>query len=206
MTTPTTILVAVRDLAIDALIGVEPHEYGRRQPLIVCVEARLDASRADRLEDTVDYRRIASAAQRLADSHIDLIEDYARQLGLACLTLGAVASVSVEVVKPQALAAGTAVTTVVVQRQPSAQILPFRTVLATDSLGTFRFAFQPGINPAAQRVLAGMVDQFVQTLRGVEASSVALDSGSGEWTAELTLDRRTAPRFDKISMMQGETG
>lgn len=201
-----TIIVAVRNLTIDALIGVEPHERGKRQPLIVSVEAQIDAKAATSLRETVDYRLIATAAQRLADSHIDLIEEYAQLLGGACLALGAVASVSVEVVKPQALARGTAVTTIVMQREPRGQVVPFRTIPADDRFGALRFAFQPGINPAAQRVLAGMFDQFARTLRGVEASRVVLDPASGEWTVQMTLDRRTAPRFDKISMAQGETG
>ena len=126
--TDTTIMVAVRDLPVDALIGIEPHERGRRQPLIVSIEARIDAATAATLGDTVDYRLIAAAAQQLADRHIDLIEEYARLLGGACLALGAVASVSVTVTKPQALAQGSATTNVVVTRRARGQVVPFRPV------------------------------------------------------------------------------
>jgi len=106
--TAATTLVRVRDLPLSAVIGINPDELGRRQPLIVSVELTLAADRVETLEQSVDYRRVAAEAERLAENHVTLIEIFARRLAERCLALGPVLDVDVSICKPEALLCGTA--------------------------------------------------------------------------------------------------
>jgi dihydroneopterin aldolase len=106
--TGATTMVRVRDLPLSAVIGINPDELGRRQPLIVSVEMRLAADRVETLAQTIDYRRIAAEAERLAENHVTLIEIFARRLAERCLALGPALDVEVIVAKPQALVRGMA--------------------------------------------------------------------------------------------------
>ena len=101
-------LVRVRDLPLSAVIGINPDELGRRQPLIVSVELTLAAGRVETLDQSVDYRRIAAEAERLAENHVTLIEVFAHRLAERCLALGPVLDVDVSICKPQALVRGIA--------------------------------------------------------------------------------------------------
>jgi len=103
-----TTLVRVRDLPLSAVIGINPDELGRRQPLVVSVELTLAADRVETLEQSVDYRRVAAEAERLAENHVTLIEIFARRLAERCLALGPVLDVDVSICKPEALLRGTA--------------------------------------------------------------------------------------------------
>ena len=103
-----TTLVRVRDLPLSAVIGINPDELGRRQPLVVSVELTLAADRVETLEQSVDYRRVAAEAERLAENHVTLIEIFARRLAERCLALGPVLDVDVSICKPEALLCGTA--------------------------------------------------------------------------------------------------
>lgn len=205
MTERATTLVAVHDLPVDALIGVNPDEQDRRQRLIVSVEVMLDETFPTRLDQTIDYCAIAAAAQRLGEHHIGLIEDYARQLAEHCLTMGAAASASVTVIKPGALAAGQARTTVRLERPAPSNVLrlPLR-----DNGGArrLRFAFKPGIGGAAQRMLARFADQLVASVHGVEATTAVLDAGDGVWEIELALDPRQAPSLVRSGRRTPEDG
>ncbi len=97
--------VFVRDLAIEAAIGVHDHELGRRQPLIVEVELDVETSGGRALADTVDYNLIVGHALAIAAAgHIGLVETYARRLADACLGDARVIRARVRVEKPQALA------------------------------------------------------------------------------------------------------
>ena len=106
--TAATTLVRVRDLPLSAVIGINPDELGRRQPLIVSVELTLAADRVETLEQSVDYRCVAAEAERLAENHVTLIEIFARRLAERCLALGPVLDVDVSICKPEALLRGTA--------------------------------------------------------------------------------------------------
>ena len=103
-----TTLVRVRELPLSAVIGINPDELGRRQPLVVSVELTLAADRVETLEQSVDYRRVAAEAERLAENHVTLIEIFARRLAERCLALGPVLDVDVSICKPEALLRGTA--------------------------------------------------------------------------------------------------
>ncbi|TCM33066.1 dihydroneopterin aldolase [Novosphingobium aerophilum] len=119
-TTETAVLttVRVRDLPLLADVGINPDEVGRRQPLVITVELALDAGAVDGIGETVDYRRIAAAAETLAEVHIPLIETFARRLGEQCLGWAPVREARVSIDKPFALTRGLAGVEVTVRRAP----------------------------------------------------------------------------------------
>jgi dihydroneopterin aldolase len=96
--------VFMRGLTVEAEIGLYAHEFGRRQPLRVEVEATLAAKPVEGLRDTLNYEHLASEARRIAaEGHIDLVETYAQRLAAACLGHALVKRVRVRVEKPEAL-------------------------------------------------------------------------------------------------------
>lgn len=106
--------VRVRELPLLADVGINPDEIGRRQPLIITVELSLNAASVSAIGETVDYRRIAKAAEKLAEVHIPLIETFAYQLGRECLAWNSVVEARVVIDKPFALTRGLAGVEVVV--------------------------------------------------------------------------------------------
>jgi dihydroneopterin aldolase len=103
-------------LPLLADIGINPDEIGRRQPLVISVELTLGAGAVDAIAETIDYRRVAAAAEELASVHIPLIETFARRLGELCLEFPAVIAARVDVDKPFALTRGLAGVQVDVRR------------------------------------------------------------------------------------------
>lgn len=97
--------VFVRQLALEAEVGVYAHERGRKQPLVIDVELDIAFGGSARLADTFNYERVRSEAQRLASSaHFDLVEGFAESLCRSLMTDDRVLSVKVRVEKPLALA------------------------------------------------------------------------------------------------------
>jgi dihydroneopterin aldolase len=111
-----TTRVKVRDLPLLADIGINPDEIGRRQPLVISVELTLSADRVDGIGETVDYRKVAQAAEDLALVHIPLIETFAQKLGDRCLDFACVLEARISVDKPFALTRGLAGVEVTVRR------------------------------------------------------------------------------------------
>ena len=92
--------VFVRELALEAEIGVHAHEHGRTQPLVV----ELSVRRVEGLADTLDYETLAALARALAArGHVKLVETFAQDLAAAVRRLPGVRGVRVRVEKPQAL-------------------------------------------------------------------------------------------------------
>lgn len=110
--------VRVRDLPLLADIGINPDEVGRRQPLIITVELTLDTAAVEEIGDTIDYRRIARAAEDLARVHIPLIETFAQRLGSQCLAMPSVASARIAIDKPFAITRGLAGVEVEMRKSP----------------------------------------------------------------------------------------
>lgn len=108
--------VRVRDLPLLADIGINPDEIGRRQPLVITVELVLDSARVTAIAETVDYRRIAKAAETLAEEHVPLIETFAQQLGREFIGWHAVVEARLVIDKPFALTRGLAGVEVVIRR------------------------------------------------------------------------------------------
>ncbi len=103
-TIPAALTVFMRGLAIEAEIGVYPHERGRPQPLVIDVELALAPRMVAHLDDTLNYESLAAAARTLArEGHVDLVETYAQRLAAACLADPRVLRARVRVEKPEAL-------------------------------------------------------------------------------------------------------
>lgn len=101
--------ITVRDLPVMADIGINPHEIGYRQPLVVSVTLGMDRVGRDAIDATVDYRQVARAAEALGEQRIALIETFADRLAQACLALSRRARwCEVTIDKPHALPAGIA--------------------------------------------------------------------------------------------------
>ena len=97
--------VFVRELRIDAEIGIYGHEYGRKQPLLIDVELEIVAATFEHISDTLNYEEVVARAQQIADAgHVMLIESFAERLALACLDDSRVVQARVRVEKPEALA------------------------------------------------------------------------------------------------------
>ena len=98
--------VFVRALAVEAEIGVNADEYGRRQPLVIDVELDLvPPERCEHIAETVNYETVVCQAQAIAaGGHVKLIETFAQRLAEVLLAEPPVVAVRVRVEKPQALA------------------------------------------------------------------------------------------------------
>ena len=101
-----SLTVFVRGLSLEAEIGVNADEYGRRQPLVIDVEIALDPpERCEHIGETVNYELVVSQARAIAAAgHVRLIETFAQRLAEALLAEPAAKQVRVRVEKPQALA------------------------------------------------------------------------------------------------------
>ena len=82
--------VFVRDLRLDAHIGVHRHEEGRAQPIIVNVDLTVtegDVSLDDSLANVVCYEQVVNNIKALVDAgHVRLVETLAEQIAEDCFT------------------------------------------------------------------------------------------------------------------------
>lgn len=94
--------VFLRDMVLNASIGIYPHEKAARQRVRINVDLAVseEASRADRLERVVDYERVANAIRQIAGSgHVNLVETLAERIAASCLQDERVRAVRVRVEK-----------------------------------------------------------------------------------------------------------
>ncbi|MGC1303565.1 MAG: dihydroneopterin aldolase [Caulobacteraceae bacterium] len=97
--------VFVEGLALEAEIGLYPHEQGRFQPLSVDVELFLTPAPVSGIHGTVNYETLAEKARALASSgHIELVETFAERLAADCMDHPRAERVRVRVRKPEAIA------------------------------------------------------------------------------------------------------
>lgn len=95
----------VRDIRVEAEVGLYKHEYGRTQPLVVEVELDVAPSGFEALGDIINYENIVGWTREVASSgHIELVETFAHRVALACMSDGRVLAARVRVEKPEALA------------------------------------------------------------------------------------------------------
>lgn len=106
--------VFVRDLVLQASIGVHPHERDAPQRIRLNLDLAVEddgarplsrpAALRDELSRVVDYEAIANAARRIvAAGHVALVETLAERLAEACLTDRRVRIVRVRVEKLDAV-------------------------------------------------------------------------------------------------------
>lgn len=100
--------IFVRGLRVEAFIGVHPHEYERRQPIIIDVELHMGdmpTPKDDRLHETLDYGLVAEKSAEIAlESHVQLVETLADRIAQWALSADPrVQACAVRISKPQAL-------------------------------------------------------------------------------------------------------
>lgn len=105
--------VLIRQLKVEAILGILPQERVTPQPVLICITVFTDTKRAARsknIEDAVDYAALAEAAAKLTiDGKYLLIETLVEDLAALSLSRAHVEGVSVRVEKPQAVPAACAV-------------------------------------------------------------------------------------------------
>lgn len=95
----------VRDIRVQAEVGVYEHEYGRTQPLVVEVELDVAPSGFEELGDILNYENIVGWTREVAAAgHIELVETFAHRVAQACMRDARVLVARVRVEKPEALA------------------------------------------------------------------------------------------------------
>lgn len=97
-----------KDLRIECIIGVHPHERETPQPLTVSVSIDTDfasAADSDDVENTIDYDRVVALVSQLAqEKRYRLLEALAADASELILSTFAEASrVEIEIEKPAAL-------------------------------------------------------------------------------------------------------
>lgn len=86
-TTRATRQVFVRDLLLEAHIGVYAHEHNRTQPIRVNVDLTvLEATHGDSLIHVVCYETVVNEIKAIvAQGHLNLVETLAEQIASQCL-------------------------------------------------------------------------------------------------------------------------
>ncbi len=107
---PLTGTLGVRELRIECIIGVHPHERDKTQPLVVNVSIETDfadAAATDDVSRTIDYDRVVRMVTELAiDKEYRLLEALAADAcGLVLETFPEALLVEIEIEKPQAVPA-----------------------------------------------------------------------------------------------------
>ena len=100
--------VFVRDLAVDATVGVHEHEKAGPQPLRISIDLtvrEIPRSVQDDLSQVVCYEDVVRKVQAIcSDEHVNLIETLAERIAASCLEDGRVHAVRVRVEKTKAFA------------------------------------------------------------------------------------------------------
>lgn len=79
--------VFIRDLLLDAHIGVYRHELGMTQPIRVNVDLTVaEVAHGDNLENVVCYATVVDKIKSIvAEGHLKLVETLAERIAAACL-------------------------------------------------------------------------------------------------------------------------
>ena len=105
--------VFVRDLLLEAHIGVYRHEEGRTQPIRINIDLTVTdagAPQEDRLEDVVDYHEVVKGIEAMVDEgHVRLVETLAEKIAANCLADHRVHVARVRIEKLEALDNATSV-------------------------------------------------------------------------------------------------
>jgi dihydroneopterin aldolase len=95
--------ISLEGMVFSGRHGVRPAEREQAQEFKVDVKLDtelLEAGRSDRVEDTVDYRRVYAIAKEIVEGEsVQLIETLAQRIAERVLDLKRVAAVSVQVAK-----------------------------------------------------------------------------------------------------------
>lgn len=98
--------VFVRDLMVEAIVGVHEHEKAGPQPLRISIDltvSEFPGTTQDELEKVVCYEDVVSKVQLICRAgHVNLIETLAERITASCLADARVHAVRVRVEKPNA--------------------------------------------------------------------------------------------------------
>ncbi len=110
-TGPAPDLILIRDFQIDAVIGIEPHERLRRQPLVLHLDLQSDVKRAaasDHIDDALNYDALSQRLRHYVEaSEFHLIETLAERVAALIIDEFAVPWLRLELRKPHALPGST---------------------------------------------------------------------------------------------------
>ena len=99
--------VFVRDLELDAHIGVYRHEHGRSQPIRINVDlavVEMDQPISDSLHNVVDYEKVVLEIQHIVSKgHLKLVETLAELIADSCLQDHRVLTARIRIEKLQAI-------------------------------------------------------------------------------------------------------
>ncbi|MEM8627692.1 MAG: dihydroneopterin aldolase [Pseudomonadota bacterium] len=100
--------VFIKDLALQARIGVYDHERLSPQPVLINIDMRVPDDKpasSDDLDDVVCYHQVVQRVQALcADAdHINLLETLAEEIAEACFADRRVIATRIKVEKPAAI-------------------------------------------------------------------------------------------------------
>jgi len=105
--------VFIRDLLLDAHIGVFRHEEGRTQPIRINIDLTVTdggAPQGDQLEQVVDYHEVVQTVREIVDSgHVRLVETLAELVAARCLEDERVQVARVRIEKLAAIASAASV-------------------------------------------------------------------------------------------------
>lgn len=107
--------IFIRDLVIEALVGVYPHEHRQVQPIRVNVELEVRGRpdpRRDDIRGVLSYEQVIAGIKAVfAAGHISLVETVAERIAELCLADARVlaARITVEKLRVEPLAAGAGV-------------------------------------------------------------------------------------------------
>lgn len=116
--------VFVRDLCINAFIGVHTHELGTKQPIrinidLTVLEQPIDD---DSLDQVVDYEVIANAAKAICDEgHVNLVETLAERVAATCFNDPRIHAARIRIEKLRAIANTTSVGVEIERLRPNSQ-------------------------------------------------------------------------------------
>ncbi len=99
--------VFVRDLELEAHIGVYRHEHGRSQPIRINVDLAVtetDQPISDSLQNVVDYEKVVREIQQIVSKgHLKLVETLAELIAEACLQDQRVLTARIRIEKLEAI-------------------------------------------------------------------------------------------------------
>ncbi len=115
-------VIYIRDLKVNAILGVLPEERKHPQPVVINIELFTDITtpaQTTHLADTVDYAQVALDVEALTRaSQCLLVETLAEKIAELCLQNPRVHQVSLDIAKPQALDQTAAVGVRIERRKP----------------------------------------------------------------------------------------
>ena len=99
--------VFVNRLAVEASIGIHPHERENKQTIWLTIDAGVleESASAEAIGDVVCYEDMCKTATALAsDGHIDLVETLAERIADRLMEDPRLVQIRVQIEKPQAIA------------------------------------------------------------------------------------------------------